>query len=166
MEPSGRSQAGYYNVSLAGSGHVAKEMVHCSDWTVNLLNTNLTGDKENHIAVLDFIYTFPLLSSLWFVHQGPHVVERAMVAPRVFSFTAACCKIAWLTFLPYRTDREKLLWCCCSKSQCCGSKFDLRRCWLLRNEVIILILLGSNITLWYVHTFIYTFWTPESCRQT
>lgn len=165
MEPSGRSQAGYYNVSLAGSGHVAKGMVHCSDWTVNLLNTNLTGDKENH-SVLDVIYTFPLLSSLRSVHQGPHVVERAMVAPSMLSFIAACCQIARLTLPPHCTDREKLLWCCCSKSHCCGSKFDLRRRCLLRNEVIILILLGSNSTLWYVHTFIYTFWTPESCRQT
>lgn len=91
MEPSGRSQAGYYNVSLAGSGHVAKGMVHCSDWTVNLLNTNLTGDKENH-SVLDFIYTFQLLSSLWLVRQGPHVVERAMVAPSMLRFIAACCQ--------------------------------------------------------------------------
>lgn len=152
MEPSGRSQAGYYNVSLAGPGHVAKEMVHCSDWTVRLLNTNLTGDKENH-SVLDFIYTFPLLSLLWLVHQGPHVVERVIVASSMFSFTTACCQIAWLTLLPYRTERKKLLWCCCSKSQCCGSKFYLRRHWLLRNEVIstnmkpLFILPGSNITL-------------------
>lgn len=152
MEPSGRSQAGYYNVSLAGPGHVAKEMVHCSDWTVRLLNTNLTGDKENH-SVLDFIYAFPLFSLLWLVHQGPHVVERVIVASSMFSFITACCQIARLAFLPYRTKRKKLLWCCCSKSQCCGSKFYLRRHRLLRNDVIstnmkpLFILPGSNITL-------------------
>lgn len=69
MEPSGRSLAGHYNVSLAGPGHVAKEMVHCNGWIVRLLNTNLSGDKENH-SVADVMYTFPLLRLLRLVHQG------------------------------------------------------------------------------------------------
>lgn len=98
MEPSGRSQTGYYNVSLAGLGHVAKEMVHCNGWIVRLLNTNLSGDKEHH-SLLDIMYTFPLLSALWLVHQGTACGWWFMVASSMFSLITTkshdwhCCCI-------------------------------------------------------------------------
>lgn len=157
MEPSGRSQTGYYNVSLAGLGHVAKEMVHCNGWIVRLLNTNLSGDKENH-SVLDIMYTFPLLSSLWLVHQGTECGWWFIVASSMFIVITAkshswhCCCI--------EVKSQKLLLCCCSRPQCC-SKLYLLRHWFLRNEVIgtnmkvLIILPGSNIAL-CMRTHLYT----------
>lgn len=44
MELSGRTQAGYCKVSLAGLRQLAKGMAHCSSFTVRLLvETNLVA---------------------------------------------------------------------------------------------------------------------------